>query len=103
MRVGQHRDRQVAVAKQLFGAMGIARDDKERRQDWVLRGFRQFDAPVSIVVTYDRSLELATVGHFDLGAVTYGLVLAASAAMRGFAEGVPALPSPRPRGDRSYR
>ena len=49
-----------------------------RRQDWVLRGFRQFDAPVSIVVTYDKSLEPgATVAHFDLGAVTYGLVLAA--------------------------
>ncbi|MEE3110178.1 MAG: nitroreductase family protein, partial [Pseudomonadota bacterium] len=34
---GVHRDRQVGVAKQLFGAMGIARDDKEGRQDWVLR------------------------------------------------------------------
>ena len=31
---GVHRDRQVGVAKQLFGAMGIARDDKEGRQDW---------------------------------------------------------------------
>lgn len=74
---GVHRDRQVEVAVQLFEAMGIERDDKERRQDWVMRGFRQFDAPVSIVVTYDKNLELATVGHFDLGAVTYGLVLAA--------------------------
>ena len=27
---------------------------RTRRQDWVLRGFRQFDAPVSVVVTYDR-------------------------------------------------
>ena len=42
---GQHRDRQVGVAKQLFSAMGIERDDKLMRQDWVLRGFRQFDAP----------------------------------------------------------
>lgn len=56
--------------------MGI-RNDKERRTDWMMRGFRQFDAPVSVVVTYDRDLELATVGHFDLGAVTYGLCLAA--------------------------
>ena len=30
---GQHRDRQVGVAKQLFAAMDIARDDKEKRQD----------------------------------------------------------------------
>ncbi len=75
---GVHRDRQKEIAVQLFDTMGIAWDDKERRTDWVMRGFRQFDAPVSIVVTLDRSLEpMATVGYFDLGAVTYGLVLAA--------------------------
>src|SRR3990167_2148504 len=51
---GVHRERQVEVAKQLFGAMGIERDDKEGRQDWVLRGFRQFDAPVCVIVAYDR-------------------------------------------------
>lgn len=73
---GRHRDRQVGIAYQLFDAMGIS-EDKEMRKDWMMRGFRQFDAPVSIVVTYDRDLELATVGHFDLGAVVYGLVLAA--------------------------
>ncbi len=74
---GIHRDRQVEIAIQLFSAMEIERDDKERRQDWVMRGFRQFDAPVSIVVTLDKALEHDTVGHFDLGAATYGLVLAA--------------------------
>jgi nitroreductase len=74
---GVHRERQVEIAFQLFDAMGI-RDDKAMRTDWMMRGFRQFDAPVSIVVTYDKDLELATVGHFDLGAVTYGLVLAAA-------------------------
>jgi nitroreductase len=73
---GVHRDRQVEIAYQLFDAMGIT-DDRAMRKDWMMRGFRQFDAPVSIVVTYDRDLQLATVGHFDLGAVTYGLVLAA--------------------------
>lgn len=74
---GAHRDRQVEIAVQLFEAMGIARDDKERRQDWVMRGFRQFDAPVSIVITLDKALEKDTIAHFDCGAVTYGLVLAA--------------------------
>ena len=74
---GVHRERQIEIAVQLFEAMGIKRDDKEMRQDWVMRGFRQFDAPVSIVMTYDRALETDTVSHFDLGAVTYGLVLAA--------------------------
>ncbi len=74
---GPHRDRQVEIAKQLFAAMGIERDNKEKRQDWVMRGFRQFDAPVSIVVTFDKALDGGTIAHFDLGAVTYGLVLAA--------------------------
>lgn len=74
---GPHRDRQVEIAVQLFEAMGIARDDKVRRQDWVMRGFRQFDAPVSIVITVDKALANDTIAHFDCGAVTYGLVLAA--------------------------
>ena len=74
---GVHRERQIEIAKQLFAAMGIERDDKDRRQDWVMRGFRQFDAPVSIVVCFDRALLDGTIAHFDLGAVTYGLVLAA--------------------------
>jgi nitroreductase len=75
---GVHRDRQVEIAIQLFEAMGIERDDKARRQDWVMRGFRQFDAPVSVVVTIDRELADDTVAHFDCGAATYGLVLAAT-------------------------
>ena len=74
---GVHRNRQVDIAKKLFGAMGIARDDKPMRQDWVLRGFRQFDAPVSLVLTYDRDLDPGAVVHFDLGALCYGIVLAA--------------------------
>lgn len=74
---GEHRKRQIEIAVQLFEAMGIERDNKERRQDWVMRGFRQFDAPVSIVVCFDRSLLDNTIAHFDTGAMTYGLVLAA--------------------------
>ena len=74
---GVHRQRQVDIAKQLFAAMGIARDDKPMRQDWVMRGFRQFDAPVSLVLTYDRALDPGAVVHFDLGALSYGICLAA--------------------------
>jgi nitroreductase len=74
---GLHRVRQVDIAKKLFAAMGIAREDKVMRQDWVLRGFRQFDAPVSLVLAYDRVLDPGAVCHFDLGALCYGIVLAA--------------------------
>ncbi|MGH6965513.1 MAG: nitroreductase [Phenylobacterium sp.] len=74
---GAHRERQIGVAKQLFAAMGIERHDQEKRQDWVLRGFRQFDAPVSIVVTYDRSIHGGDIAPFDCGAVANALVNAA--------------------------
>ena len=74
---GVHRERQIEIAKQLFAAMGIAREDKEMRNDWVLRGFRQFDAPLSIVVTYDRALLDNDIAPFDCGAVTNALVNAA--------------------------
>lgn len=73
---GVHRDRQVEIAYQLFDAMGI-REDKAMRQDWMMRGFRQFDAPVSIVATIDRNLEESTVAYLDVGAAVHALVLAA--------------------------
>jgi len=74
---GVHRERQIGVAKQLFAAMEIARDDKVKRKEWVLRGFRQFDAPVSIIVTYDTSLKGNDIAPFDCGAVINALVNAA--------------------------
>ncbi|MES2631617.1 MAG: nitroreductase [Pseudomonadota bacterium] len=74
---GTHRERQIGVAKQLFSAMGIARDDAQMRQDWVMRGFRQFDAPVCVIVTYDRELAGSDDTAFDCGAVSTALVNAA--------------------------
>jgi nitroreductase len=74
---GVHRDRQVGVAKQLFAAMDIAREDTEKRHDWVLRGFRQFDAPVCIIVTYDKTVDGSDDTPFDCGAVATALVNAA--------------------------
>jgi len=74
---GVHRERQIEVAKQLFVEMGIERDDKAARQDWVLRGFRQFDAPVCVIVTYDRELASSDDTAFDCGAATTAMVNAA--------------------------
>ena len=74
---GKHRERQIGVAKQLFSAMGIARDDKDARQDWVMRGFRQFDAPVCVIITYDRDLDGSDDTPFDCGGVANALVNAA--------------------------
>lgn len=74
---GAHRDRQIGVAKQLFAAMGIARDDADARQEWVMRGFRQFDAPVCVIITFDRALAESDDTAFDCGAVATALVNAA--------------------------
>jgi len=74
---GIHRERQKAIAGQLFDAMDIEWSDKERRQDWVMRGFRQFDAPLSVVVTFDKDLEDNDIAIFDCGAVVNALVNAA--------------------------
>ncbi|MEE2782491.1 MAG: nitroreductase [Pseudomonadota bacterium] len=74
---GVHRKRQIDIAVQLFEAMGIEWGDKERRKDWVMRGFRQFDAPVSIVITFDKDLEDNDIAIFDCGAVVNCLVNAA--------------------------
>ena len=71
---GKHRERQVEIAIQLFQEMGIERDDAEGRQEWVLRGFRQFDAPVAIIVTFDEELKEDDISKFDCGAAVNGLV-----------------------------
>ncbi len=74
---GIHRMRQKVIASQLFDAMQISWKDKEKRMQWGLRGFRQFDAPVCIVVTYDRSIHGGDIGPFDCGAVANAIVNAA--------------------------
>lgn len=53
---GVYRNRQVDLAKQLFGLMGIEREDRDARQAWMARGFRQFDAPAAIVVGHEKSI-----------------------------------------------
>jgi nitroreductase len=42
-----------------------------------MRGFRQFDAPVCMVVTYDKELQGGDIAQFDCSALVNGLVTAA--------------------------
>jgi hypothetical protein len=44
----------IDIVVQLFQAKGIGCNDEWRPPDLVLRGFRQFHAPVLIGVTFDR-------------------------------------------------
>jgi nitroreductase len=78
---GAHRQRQVDLAVQIFKLMGIAREDKEKRAQWLARGFRFFDAPAAIILSIDssvpESLALLDIGSFCqsicLAALEYGL------------------------------
>ena len=71
------RRRQVAAARALYGALGIAREDRSARDGQFERNFRFFDAPVALLITIDR--DFGSGGYMDLGMAIYGLMLAAQA------------------------
>ena len=73
---GVYRRRSIDVAKQLFSAMDIARENREKRSWWSQRGYRFFDAPVGIVLSAEQSLS-TDIMHFDLGCLTQNICLAA--------------------------
>jgi nitroreductase len=65
-----------ACAGALYGAMGLARDDKSGRYDAWLRNFAIFDAPHVAIVSVDR--RLGPYALVDIG-VWLGTLLAAAA------------------------
>jgi len=71
------RRRQVAAAQALYGALGVARDDRAGRDAQFERNFHFFDAPVALVVTLPH--DFGSGGYMDLGMTLYGLMLAAQA------------------------
>jgi nitroreductase len=71
-----YRNRQVELAIQIFQLMGIAKEDKEKRDQWMERGVRFFDAPAAIILFMDKALsEPGTL--LDIGAYMQTLCLAA--------------------------
>ena len=71
-----HRIRYIELAKSLFQLMGIAREDKEKRMQWLLKMVGFFDAPNAIIVTADAEFS----GHYSmfcLGTVSQNIALAA--------------------------
>ena len=68
--------RQITLAKQLFQAMDIPREDVEKRVWWLERGFRFFDAPMAIIIATDKVLGEAGP-LLDLGTVMQNICLAA--------------------------
>jgi nitroreductase len=73
---GVYKQRQVDLAVEIFRLMGIPREDKARRMEWIQKGVRFYDAPVAIILCADSSLEEART-QFDLGIATQTICLAA--------------------------
>lgn len=76
---GVHRERQFGSANALYGAMGIDRKDKERRQLAMLRNWQFFGAPHAVFFTMEKYLKMT--GAVDVG--VYAQTLAMLMAERG--------------------
>jgi len=72
---GIYKERQVALAIQLFSLLGIAREDREKRAEWMKKGFRFFDAPAAIIISADTSM--AEISQFDVGSISQTIALTA--------------------------
>ena len=70
---GVHRERQFGSANALYGAMGIERQDKERRQIALLRNWNFFDAPHAVFFTMEKYLKMT--GAVDVGVYAQSLAM----------------------------
>ena len=69
----EHRERQFGSANALYGALGIAREDKRARQTAMLRNWQFFDAPHVAIFTMDKYLDI--MGAVDMGIYAQNLSL----------------------------
>ena len=74
---GVYRERQVALAKNLFQLMNIARDDRGKRIEWDLKAFRFFDAPNAIIISIDEAVS-NFLAILSLGIVIQTIALTAT-------------------------
>ena len=73
---GKYRQRQVDLAIELFKLMGIPREDRVKRAEWMQRGIRFFDAPAAFILAIDESLG-QFMGLIDIGALMQTICLTA--------------------------
>jgi len=72
---GRYLERMRENGRQLYGALGIAREDRERRRQWSITGSRFFSAPNAIIVYIDKTLGAWSI--LDVGIVMQTIMLAA--------------------------
>jgi nitroreductase len=73
---GIHKERQRALGLGLYSLLGITREDKQKRMEWTMVGFRSFDAPASIILSADESLE-PRMAAADIGGIVQTICLVA--------------------------
>jgi nitroreductase len=70
-----YQSRRRTTGFDLYEALGITRDDLKAREQQNLRNFHFFDAPVGILISFDRRLN--TGSFIDLGMFIQNILLAA--------------------------
>lgn len=70
-----YKQRRVATGKQLYGALQIDRQDKERQRAQWAANYRAFDAPVMLLFWMDDCLQ--TGSYFDYGMFVQNVMLLA--------------------------
>lgn len=73
---GIYKERQRALGLGLYTLLSIGRDDKQKRMEWTMKGFRSFDAPVSLILSADESLETRFAAS-DIGGLIQTICLLA--------------------------
>ncbi|MDY6935125.1 MAG: nitroreductase [Spirochaetota bacterium] len=73
---GVYKERQKSLGIELYRLLGIARDDKQKRMEWTMKGFGVFDAPALIILTADECLETRTASS-DIGGLIQTICLTA--------------------------
>ena len=71
----RYRQRTFAIGEEMYGRLGIPRDDKRARAIWFARNFQFFGAPAAYFVTVDRRMGPPQWG--DLGMYLQSLMLLA--------------------------
>lgn len=74
---GVYRQRQIELAQQLFSLMDIKREDHAKREEWMKKGLRFFDAPAAIILLIDESMSGKEYALFDLGLISQTICLTA--------------------------
>jgi nitroreductase len=70
-----YRTRRFKVGEDMYGLMGIARDEKPKRWAWFHRNFQFFDAPAALFLHVDRQMGAAQWSDLGMFLQTVMLLL----------------------------